>query len=80
MASFIQAIKAKCKDCTNNWADGRVDCLIHACSLHPFMPYRAKTSEELQAKRNKKPASMAIQARMNILREKARKKREKGHT
>lgn len=37
-----QAILAKCFECTNGFADGRRDCLVMTCPLHPFMPYREK--------------------------------------
>jgi hypothetical protein len=35
-----QAILAKCADCTCDFADGREDCDVESCPLHPFMPYR----------------------------------------
>jgi len=34
------AIFAKCYECTNMYADGKVDCEIKGCPLYPFMPYR----------------------------------------
>ena len=37
-----QAIKAKCYDCTCGYQDGRVDCEIYDCPLHPYMPYKKK--------------------------------------
>lgn len=36
------AIVAKCADCCCGYADGRFDCGIKTCSLHPFMPYRKR--------------------------------------
>ena len=36
----IEAIKAKCYDCTGGYADGLKDCGVKECPLHPFMPYR----------------------------------------
>lgn len=36
----VRAIKAKCKECTNGYVDGRHDCGIPTCSLYYFMPYR----------------------------------------
>ena len=36
----VKAIKAKCKECTNGYVDGRHDCGIPTCSLYYFMPYR----------------------------------------
>ena len=35
-----QMVKAKCADCTNEYGDGRIDCLIEDCPLYPRMPYR----------------------------------------
>ena len=35
-----QAILAKCCDCMNYHADGRMDCRMPHCSLYPFRPYR----------------------------------------
>jgi hypothetical protein len=37
-----QSILAKCYECANGYFDGKEDCAIHECLLHPFMPYRAK--------------------------------------
>jgi hypothetical protein len=39
------AIKAKCSECMVNYIDGRYDCEITACPLHPFMPYRGKKAK-----------------------------------
>ena len=35
-----QAILAKCCDCMNYHADGRMDCRMPHCSLYPFRPYK----------------------------------------
>jgi hypothetical protein len=35
----LQAIRAKCADCTGNYADGRVSCELPECPLFPFHPY-----------------------------------------
>jgi hypothetical protein len=37
-----QAILAKCNECCGYYIDGRKDCGVVDCSLHPFMPYRNK--------------------------------------
>jgi hypothetical protein len=37
--TFKQAIYARCYDCTGYYADGKVDCNMPHCSLHPFMAY-----------------------------------------
>jgi hypothetical protein len=36
------AIKAKCYDCMNSFADGKYDCQIPDCPLYGFMPYKGK--------------------------------------
>ena len=40
----LQAIHAKCCDCLCDYADGRLDCEIPSCPLHPFMPYRGQVA------------------------------------
>lgn len=34
-----QAVNARCYDCMGMFADGKVDCQMPHCSLHPFMAY-----------------------------------------
>jgi len=34
-----QAVNAHCYDCTGFYADGKVDCRLSHCPLHPFMVY-----------------------------------------
>jgi len=34
-----QAIYGRCFDCMGMFADGKQDCNMPHCSLHPFMPY-----------------------------------------
>lgn len=34
-----QAVNARCYDCMGYYADGKVDCKMPACPLHPLMPY-----------------------------------------
>jgi len=34
-----QAVNAHCYDCSGFYADGKVDCGLQHCSLHPFMAY-----------------------------------------
>ena len=48
--SMSKAIREKCKDCMNNFADGRLDCELEKCSLYYFMPYGAlkKQREEIK--------------------------------
>jgi hypothetical protein len=35
-----EAILAQCYNCTCGFADGRQDCGVPACPLHPFMQFR----------------------------------------
>ncbi len=44
--TFKQAIYAKCYDCTNYFSDGKVDCNISGCPLHPFMAYNANREKK----------------------------------
>lgn len=37
--SMAKAIKAKCRNCMADHADGRRDCGIPSCSLYWWMPY-----------------------------------------
>ena len=37
-----QAVNAHCYDCMGFYADGKVDCQMPKCSLHPFMAYNQK--------------------------------------
>ena len=34
----MQAIHAKCADCSANYADGRVSCELMECPLYPYHP------------------------------------------
>ena len=36
------AITAKCAACMTNYVDGRIDCTIEDCPLHPYMPYTSE--------------------------------------
>lgn len=40
--TFKQAVFAKCYDCAGFFADGKVDCNMPKCPLHPFMTYNQK--------------------------------------
>ncbi|HOI74785.1 MAG TPA: hypothetical protein PLO63_11650 [Syntrophales bacterium] len=44
-----EAILAKCYDCCGHFVDGKEDCRVTRCPLHPFMPYLE--SKEKQPKR-----------------------------
>ncbi len=41
--SFVKAIKAKCRDCMNDWADGRINCQVDSCPLYHWQPFREGT-------------------------------------
>jgi len=45
--SASQAIKAKCYECCGGFDDGKVDCELISCPLHPYMPYNPKKSKRL---------------------------------
>ena len=44
-----QAIEANCYGCMGGYTDGKQDCKIPECSLHPFMPYREGGPRKLKA-------------------------------
>lgn len=37
--SLKKAILAKCAECMNFYADGRIDCEVKECPIYPWMPY-----------------------------------------
>ena len=37
--SLKKAILAKCKDCSCDYVDGRLDCEMKSCVLYYWMPY-----------------------------------------
>jgi len=45
-----QAMVAKCYECMGGYPDGAVDCLVPACPLYGFMPYRNKKVKDVQKK------------------------------
>ena len=62
--SFKQACLAKCADCTNSFADGRMDCLIPTCPIYPIMPYKDNKNAVLQTNRPKRVLSPEHLAKM----------------
>lgn len=60
--TFKQAIYARCYDCMNFYSDGKVDCNIPACPLHPFMAYNA--NKEKQTDKQKPVQNAQIRAAM----------------
>lgn len=57
-----QAVNAHCYECTNFYADGKVDCRLFHCPLHPYMAY----NENREKRTNKKPVHY-IQADVAML-------------
>lgn len=41
-----QAVLAKCYDCAGHYADGKVDCHLSDCPLHPFMTYNESRKKQ----------------------------------
>lgn len=37
-----QVILAKCAECACEYHDGKADCEIQGCPLHPWQPYRGR--------------------------------------
>jgi hypothetical protein len=48
--TFKQAIYAKCYECLGYYADGKIDCNMPACSLHPFMAYNQNREKRTNKK------------------------------
>jgi hypothetical protein len=40
-----QAALANCYFCLGFYADGKIDCAMSHCPLHPFMPYNANRTK-----------------------------------
>jgi hypothetical protein len=45
-----QAVNAHCYDCMNFYADGKIDCHLLHCPLHPFMPYNENRTKQTTTK------------------------------
>ena len=48
--TFKQAVYARCYDCMGYYADGKVDCNMPHCSLHPFMAYNQNRGKQTAKK------------------------------
>ena len=46
-----QAIYARCYDCCGFFSDGKVDCCMPGCPLHPFMPYNANRVKKVTGRK-----------------------------
>ena len=57
--SPVKAIKAQCYQCTNAYADKKIDCEIKECPLYPYMPYR-KDKEKIKRERTEKQVEAGL--------------------
>lgn len=48
------AIRANCYQCMGGYEDGKVDCGITHCPLHPYMPYRKMEQTHPKKERTEK--------------------------
>ncbi len=39
-----ETVLARCCFCQYEYEDGKIDCRIKDCPLHPFMPYKGRKS------------------------------------
>jgi len=52
-----QAVNARCYDCCGYYADGKQDCKLLRCPLHPFMAYNEnKRNMKTPAARSNRPS------------------------
>jgi hypothetical protein len=52
-----QAVNARCYDCCCYYADGKQDCNLSMCPLHPFMAYNEnKQKMKTPAARSNRPS------------------------
>ena len=61
-----EAMLAKCYECLNGYADGKVDCAIESCPLYPYMPFSAcknTSGRKLTPEQRAKIAERLTQAR-----------------
>ena len=49
----MEAMLAKCTECTFGYEDGTYDCEVDKCPLYEYMPFRGKFSKEQQERREK---------------------------
>jgi len=43
-----QAVYARCYDCMGFYTDGKVDCRMPHCPLHPYMPYNEGRQKQIR--------------------------------
>jgi len=61
-----EVMLAKCYECCNGYADGKVDCGIESCPLYPYMPFSAckiTSGRKLTPERRAEVAERLTQAR-----------------
>jgi hypothetical protein len=52
-----QAVLAHCYSCMGYYADGKQDCRLSKCPLHPFMPYNeSKLNRKNPVARSNRPS------------------------
>lgn len=60
-----QASLAHCYDCMGYYADGKVDCQLNRCPLHPFMAFNEnklkRTARTMTEDHKAKPQAASVQ-------------------
>jgi hypothetical protein len=59
-----ELIKLKCRECMNDYVDGRVDCEIITCALYALSPYHKLDPMYKIAKRTRPPMSEERKAKL----------------
>lgn len=49
--SLRQSVYAHCYGCMGYYADGKVDCAMPHCPLHPFMPYNTNRVKKVSSRK-----------------------------
>lgn len=66
-----QAVNARCYDCCGFFADGKQDCRMSKCPLHPFMAYNEnrvkKTTSRTSSTAHMEKMRAARQQESNLL-------------
>jgi len=60
--SRMKAMKAKCRDCCADYADGRKDCGVRKCALYYWMPYRKQEPDISWEQKTSKPSNRILSA------------------
>jgi len=59
-SKYMQAILRKCKDCTMNYNNGKVDCLVSTCPLYEYSLYKGIIEEQPKEKKDLPPLKNSI--------------------